>query len=93
MRSGCRGCKAKDEHIESLKEQIEFFRLQAGTPSFPKVVRQETEVVDSWVDLPWVSEEEEEIMALRQAGLINPSDAQSALEQIGALSTEVSVGA
>lgn len=85
---GCKACKAKDTHIESLNEQIDWLRTHNGTPSLTaqnKQARQGSDV------LPWMSEEEEELAAMQQAGLIDVEGAKQALEQIGALNTDIFV--
>lgn len=90
----CRSCNAKDQHIADLKEHIEYLRLQAGTPLMPRgrvagpIMEPE---YPSFEEIPWISEEEEEIRALKQVGLIDASQAEAALQAVGALSSEVSM--
>jgi hypothetical protein len=90
---GCRGCKAKEAHIESLEKQLEFFREQMSPRPvrFPEVAPTSAtdEKLPIMEELPWVSEEEEELMALKQAGLIDTNDMKRALEQVGALTNEI----
>ena len=86
----CRGCAAKDQTIAVLQEQIEWFRLHAGTPVLRTAPNTDKASVP-WetVDVPWVSEEEQDIEAMQKAGLLSAEAARSALEQIGAFSTDV----
>lgn len=72
----CKCCVAKDETISVLKEQIEWLRLQSGTPTLTKLYNptDQPEVVPG---LPLhLSEEEEEEMMLERA--------RSVLADIGA---------
>lgn len=92
---GCKGCKARDKHIDSLNEQIDWLRTNAGTPSRTALHQQGRTAKDDpnfyGGEQAWVSEEEEEVAAMQQAGLIDTTEAEKALERIGALNTEIYV--
>lgn len=84
----CSACVAKDEHISSLQEQIEWLRLHSGTP----ILKEATGNLPVREHM-WLSEEEEELAAMKQAGIINSSDLEDALRQVGAMNTEIELEA
>lgn len=90
MLKSCSACAAKDRTIEVLEEQVSWLRLQMGTPW---LTNKKEEVKSSpgfsLMQSPHMSEEELDIQHMEEAGLISPDAARAALEQIGALSTDV----
>lgn len=87
---GCKACAAHQSHIESLEKQLDFFRsqLQPAAVRFPLPTGESPAQGAPYLEtLPWVSEEEEELMAMKQAGLID--NVKDALEQVGAMTNEI----
>jgi len=89
----CKTCKAKDQTIAALAEQIDWLRLQMGTPWLKEKVEQSQGGMPGYelASMPWVSEEEADIEHMRSSGLLSSHAAAAALEQIGALNTEVTI--
>lgn len=92
----CNACSAHVLHIESLEKQLDFFRAQLqprplyDTPFAPTTSDPETH--SSHIEnLPWISEEEEELLAMKQAGLIDKDELAEALSRAGALSTDIAI--
>lgn len=76
-------CKEMLRTIDALAEQIEYLRLTAGRPSPQQPANPTDQPVRMAQVDPWVNEDEEEILAAQQAGIISTVDAEDALAQIG----------
>lgn len=92
----CKGCAAHKAHINSLEKQLDYFREQLSPRPYsratPDMFINDAPVTSPPVfeELPWVSEEEEELLAMKQSGIdVDQAAIQRALEQIGAMSTQI----
>lgn len=83
---GCKTCAAKDQTIKALADQVEWLRMQLGTPRLVKP--SEGRATPQKL---YQSEEESDIRWLQENGDIDARHAEMLLEQIGALNTSVSV--
>ena len=86
MRS-CKTCAAKDQTIKALVDQVEWLRMQLGTPRLVKP----SEASAGTTQKLYQSEEESDIRWLQENGDIDPRHAEMLLEQIGALNTSVTI--
>ena len=80
---------AYEAHIKSLTDQITWLRTTVESLTGLGVVRGQSSPALPMETKPWMSEEEEDIQEMLAAGLIDHSEAQQALEAVGALSTEI----
>lgn len=90
----CKACKAKDKTIVTLAEQVDWLRMQLGTPwSRRAEMGPDDEKSPGFVltSSPYISDEESDIEHMRSHGLISEIAAQAALEQVGALSTDIHI--
>jgi len=80
----CAGCTAKDEQIKDLRDQIEWLRIQLGTPLLKK-----DEAVQPQLEKLWKDDDEEDIEFMLEHDLLPAHAAEAALQHIGALNHEV----
>lgn len=83
--------------VESLQEQVEWFRLQTGTPLLGR--RNEVQVSSperashdaTWglIDQPWKDDAEEDLEHMARQHLLNKQELEEALAQVGAMSTTI----
>lgn len=84
--------REKDRLADILAEQIEFLRAQMGSSQFLNKresinpSQQPPMIVDA---TPFMGEDEEEITAMRDAGMLDAREAEAALAQLGYLSTTI----
>lgn len=93
MRKQCDACKAKDQTITALAEQVDWLRMQLGTPWLERRKHDLTQATTSYspTDQQWESEEEADIKHMEAAGLIGREAARAALDQMGAFSTDIEI--
>lgn len=84
----CKTCAAKDQTIRALAEQVEWLRMQLGTP---RLVKPSEAGGHPTPQKLYQSEEESDIRWLQEHGDIDSRHAEMLLEQIGALNTSVTV--
>lgn len=70
--------------LDVLAEQIDYLRALVGMPHMPKVRAINPSALPpmeaGWA--PWVTEDEEDLLALRDAGMLSPDEADHLAEQI-----------
>lgn len=77
--------------VDALAEQIEYLRAQAGRPHMGRVTPSGERVespMENWT--PWVSEEEEDIEALREFGHLSEQEVENLRRELGLDSLTVS---
>lgn len=79
----CKGCLAKDEQISDLRDQIEWLRIQLGTPLLTKTSAQPRP------EKLYTSDDEDDIEHMLHAGMLPVHAAEAALQHIGAMNTDV----
>ena len=84
----------KKEHnrtVEALAEQIEYLRVQLGTPT-PQPASNPTQQPMAVVGQDmYVGEDEEALLDAHANGLIDDAEFQKALEQVGLLNKQINV--
>lgn len=89
MRGKCAVCAEKDRTIDVLAEQIEWLRTQLGSPSMRPVVNPTKQQPITVGVEPFMSEEEEDIRHLVEAGAIDKENLPEVLDALGFINTEI----
>lgn len=89
--TGCAVCAEKERLITTLADEVDWLRLQSGTPLLRRV-EQPTEVSWEQPERLWVSDEEEDMRYLAAQQVISTEELERALEQLGAMNTHIEIG-
>lgn len=83
--------REKDATITSLADQIDWLRLTQGTPTPLPALNPSNQVPATPMQsgAPYLSEEEEDVLFMREQGLLSLQELEAALEQIGFQGTEI----
>lgn len=89
---GCKCCAEKDRLIESLQDQVEWMRLQAGTPLLKprkKLVETPEEEMLAALDQPWQDELTEDLEHMARQQILSKQELEEALRHVGAMNTTI----